>query len=319
MSKELAIIELIAQQTGQQQALSDDAFWDEETRRIYTTDMLVEGQHFSLAYFSPQDVGWKAAAVNISDIAGMGGQLTHLLVSLGLPDDIDFDWIRAFYQGLLEACQSFGGRIVGGDTVKSPTLTINITAVGHCPVGHAPGHRYTAEAGDWVLATGYHGLSHVGLLALQNKIPGYQACKAAHLHPMPRIEAGLTLSKTFGRYALMDSSDGLADALLKIAQASGKRLVIQQDQLPMHPEVAAYYGSNADAAQQALLYGGEDFELVATVPQVTDELLTHFHVIGRVEDTDAQPPGAWLMESKSGRRLPLSLEQTYQHFGTPHA
>jgi thiamine-monophosphate kinase len=323
MSKELAIIDLIAQQTEQQQALSDDAFWDAETRLIYTTDMLVEGQHFSLAYFSPYDVGWKAAAVNISDIAGMGGQLLHVLVSLGLPDNIDLDWIRAFYQGMLQACQAFGGRIVGGDTVKSPTLTINVTAVGQCPVGHTPGHRYTAEAGDWIVTTGYHGLSQVGLQALQNTIPGYEACKAAHLHPMPNIDAGLVLSKTFQRYALMDSSDGLADALLKIAQASGKRLVIEQEPLPIHPEVAAYYATNPEALWQAILYGGEDFELVATVPKIANEplnkeLLKHFHVIGRVEEADSQPPGAWLVEAKSGQMRPLNLAATYQHFGRSH-
>jgi thiamine-monophosphate kinase len=140
------------------------------------------------------------------------------------------------------------------------------------------------------------------------------------------VAAGLTLSKHFSRYALMDSSDGLADALLKIAQASGKRLIAQQDQLPIHPEVAAYYVETPDRILHSVLYGGEDFELVATVPEVTREILAHFQVIGRVEDADTQSPvGAWLAldvasdVSDAARLIPLHLEQTYQHFGASHA
>jgi thiamine-monophosphate kinase len=319
LSKELAIIDLIAQMTGQAKPLADDAFWDPVCRRIYTTDMLVEGRHFDLAYFSPQDLGWKAAAVNISDIAAMGGQLQYLLVSLGLPDAIDLDWIRALYQGLGEACQRFGGQIAGGDTVGSDRLVINVTAVGTCPVGHTPGHRYAAQAGDYLVATGFHGLSHVGMQALQAEISGYEACKASHLRPMPRVEAGLLLSSQFERYALMDSSDGLADALLKMAQASGKSLVAKATDIPLHPELLAYanaQGWNEQQQWQAVLYGGEDFELVAAVPSLNEALLQQFHVFGRVEETK-DAPGAWLQLGESGARLPLSLNRTYQHFEVP--
>ncbi len=325
MSRELAIIELIAQMTGQRQPLSDDAFWDVTTRQIYTTDMLVAGRHFDLAYFSPQDLGWKAAAVNISDLAAMGGTLRYLLISLGLPStpELDLNWIRGLYEGFGEACQRFGGQIAGGDTVGSDQLVINVTAVGSCPVGHTPGHRYAAQPGDYIIATGFHGLSAVGLQTLRSggaEQASYPASRAAHLRPMPRVEVGFLLSRRFERYALMDSSDGLADALLKIAQASGQRLVVNEASLPVHPEVQAYVqaqGGEHTLLRNTILYGGEDFELVGTVPEVDDALLQSVHVLGRVEAANGSP-GAWLNTAESASAseslIPLSMAQTYQHF-----
>ena len=323
MSKELAIIDLIARQTGQNQILADDAFWEPERRLIYTTDMLVEGRHFDLAYFTPQDLGWKATAVNVSDIAAMGGQPKYLLISLGLPESRDLEWVQSLYQGFIAACERFGGQIIGGDTVSSDSVVVNVTAVGECPLSHTPGHRYCAEAGDYIIATGYHGLSRIGLLALQKQLPGYEACKNAHLRPMPRIEAGLLLSGQFERYALMDSSDGLADALLKIAQASGKSLIVEQSAIPIHPELlhfAEAEGLNDQDLWQAVLYGGEDFELVATVPALNEEILQHFHVLGRVQahsQDSEHPVGAWMRLAESGALKPLSLRETYQHFSGP--
>jgi thiamine-monophosphate kinase len=316
--RELAVIDLIGQLTQRPEYLADDAFLDPQTRQIYTTDMLVEGRHFRMDYFSPEDLGWKAAAVNISDIAAMGGRLKYLLISLGLPEDCDDAWIRAFYAGLLAACAQFGGEIAGGDTVGSDRLVVNVTAVGECPPTHTPGRRIGAEVGDYIVATGFHGLSGIGLRVLQAGETGFDACKAAHLGPTPRIPEGLMLSKRFERYALMDSSDGLADALLKIAQASGKKLVVDAEKVPLHPEVSAYCADHKSDPWQAVLYGGEDFELVATVPEVDDALLAHFAVIGRVEAADGKP-GAWVRPIGQDALQPLSLAETYQHFGVSHA
>lgn len=322
MSKELAIIDLIAGLSGQSEAMADDAYWDEPTRSIYTTDMLVENRHFSLDYFTPRDLGWKAAAVNISDLAGMGAQLKCLLISLGLPDTLGLDFVSELYQGFQDACQQFGGFIAGGDTVGSPVLTLNVTAIGECPTGTHPGRRFHAKPGDWIIASGFHGLSKVGLEALKGEWPGFSISKAAHLKPMPRLEAGQTLARKFERYALMDSSDGLADALVKIAGSSGQKLVVERRKLAIHPEVMAYAqrivseASSMTLEQMAidtLLYGGEDFELVATVPEVDAEILAHFHVIGRVV-SDPNDTGAYLQSPGEEALSPLSLDKTYQHF-----
>ncbi len=322
MSKELAIIDLIAQLSGQTEALADDAYWDEPARLVYTTDMLVENRHFSLDYFSPKDLGWKAAAVNISDLAGMGAQLKCILISLGLPEHLPLAFVGELYQGFQSACQQFGGFIAGGDTVGSPTLTLNVTAIGTCPPGTHPGRRFAAQPGDWVIATGFHGLSKVGLEAFTHHWPDFNTSKQAHLHPLPQIKAGQVLASKFERYALMDSSDGLADALIKIGLSSKKPVVVEQRKLHIHPEVSAYAQQKISqntalhaeqVALDTLLYGGEDFQLVAAVPEVDPDILAHFHVIGRVASDDL-PPGAYLKNETSGPLTPLHLNQTYKHF-----
>lgn len=314
MLHELEIIELIGQLTRHPELLADDAFWDPQTRQIYTTDMLVEGRHFRLDYFSPADLGWKAAAVNISDIAAMGGRLKHLLISLGLPAHLDADWVRDFYEGMLAACRQFDGEIAGGDTVGSNSVVVNVTAIGECPEGHTIGQRKNAEAGDYIVTTGFHGLSAVGLQVLQAGEEGYPESKAAHLRPLPRVPEGLMLSERFGRYALMDSSDGLADSLLKIARASNTKLVVDAAEIPMHSEVSDYCAQHGLDPWETMLYGGEDFQLVGAVPVVDDALLAHFKVIGRVEAVEDEP-GAWLRVDGASVPQPLSLRQTYQHFG----
>jgi thiamine-monophosphate kinase len=311
MSQELEIIARIAQLTGHTEDLADDAYWDSATRQILTTDMLVENHHFKRSYCSPEDIGWKAIAVNVSDIAGMGGKPQSILVSLGLPESIELNWIERLYQGLLDACRQYGCRIVGGDTVGSDCLALNITAIGTCPEGHSVGRRTQAQPGDIIIATGYHGLSAVGLHVLQNGMEGYAMAKTAHLRPQARIAEGLGLSKRFTRYALMDSSDGLADAVLKIAAASQHKLVINRVKIPLHPELRAY-AQNADLDPVELaLYGGEDFQLVGTVPELPSDLLAHFHVLGQVQEG---PSGAWMEVPGQAEAIPLSLERTYQHF-----
>jgi thiamine-monophosphate kinase len=311
MNRELDIIQTIAQLTGHPEDLADDAYWNPATRQILTTDMLVENHHFSRSYCSPEDIGWKAIAVNVSDIAGMGGSPQSVLVSLGLPASIELGWIERLYQGILAACRQYGCALVGGDTVGSDCLVLNVTAVGTCPEGRQIGRRTQAQAGDLIIATGYHGLSEVGLRTLQAGEEGYIQAKAAHLRPQPRLRESEILSRGFPRYALMDSSDGLADALLKIALASRKKLIINRAKIPLHPELRAYSQAHYADPVELALYGGEDFQLVATVPEVTPDLLAHFHVLGRVEDGE---PGAWLEAPGQTEAVPLDLNRTYQHF-----
>lgn len=314
MSRELDIIRTIAQLTDHPEDLADDAYWNPVTRQILTTDMLVDNHHFNRAYCPPEDIGWKAIAVNVSDIAGMGGSPDSVLVSLGLPDSIELGWVERLYQGILAACKEYRCKLVGGDTVGSDCLTINVTAVGACPADRQVGRRTQAQAGDVIIATGYHGLSEVGLRALHAEEEGYPQAKAAHLRPQPRLSEGALLSRRFARYALMDSSDGLADALLKIALASKKKLTVNRAKIPLHPELRAYAQAHGLDPVELTLYGGEDFQLVATVPDVPSDLLAYFHVLGRVEDGE---PGAWLEVPGQTEAVPLDLERTYQHFAEP--
>lgn len=305
------ILKTIGALLPEPEVLADDAWVDPAFGLIYTTDMLVAGHHFSLDYFSPADVAVKAAAVNISDVAAMGGRLQYLLVSLGLPRALANEaFVCEFYTALLQSVQGFGGKIIGGDTVGAEQLTVNITAIGRLPGGHTLGLRSGAKPGDFVIATGWHGLSATGLAVLQQNLSGYPESRQAHLRPSPRVREGLLLSSRFPRYAMMDTSDGLADALLKIADASGVCLEVQVERIPLHPEVRSLAESSGVNVLDVVLYGGEDFQLVATVPSVAG-IETDFTIIGRV----VEGQGA-VLKDKEGQSLLLESGRTYQHFAS---
>lgn len=337
--KELEIIDAITRITGNSPAFSDDAYYDSETRQIYTTDTIVEGVHFSLDYFSAFDVGWKAAAVNHSDVAAMGGYVKYLLVSVGLPSATSVQWVKDCYRGIKEVCNQFGGQVIGGDTVSSPDrITLSVTAIGACLAGHPPGHRYNAAPGDIVLTTGFHGLSAIGLQCLRSKTTGFLAAKKAHLNPVPQIAAAnlLTSVVKHNRYALTDSSDGLADAAIKIAQASGVSIMLNASHIALHLEILSYYQQQSESDQSAsqqdrattqkalktALFGGEDFQLVATVPEklwhntdIQKDLVKLFTPCGQVREAMSDDAvSAFLLEDNNQLPQKLTLFDTYQHF-----
>jgi thiamine-monophosphate kinase len=345
--KELQVINAIARVVGGQHLFNDDAYYETQTRTIYTTDMLVEGVHFSLDYFSAFNVGWKAAAVNCSDIAAMAGELQYLLVAIGLPENTTVEWVENCYRGIQAVCNQFGGQVIGGDTVCSPDrMTLSVTAIGKCPAGQQVGHRYRSQPGDIVLSTGYHGLSAVGFACLQRGVAeGFETARAAHLEPMPQIEAARMLAAVLKeeRYALTDSSDGLADAVIKMAQTSQTCIILEASQIALHPELICYcqsYPQKTECSailqnpelfketlqQQALhtaLFGGEDFQLVATVPQGIWQQHSHslqrwFKPCGVVtepgETNSNNRAGAFLKHPDTVVLTPLSLTSTFQHF-----
>lgn len=298
-------------------ALSDDAYYDADTRQIFTTDLLVEDQHFSLDYFSPFDVGVKAAAVNISDIAAMGGQLKYVLVSIGLPTHCQNQaFIEALYQGIQQTVTQFNGAIIGGDTTAAEKLTINITAVGVLPHGSVLGQRHQAQPGDWIITTGFSGLSNVGLQIFQNPkqfSQPYTESKQAHLQPQPQILAGQQLASSLSRYALMDTSDGLADAVLKLAECSQVAMEIEAACLPLHDELRAFSKETGASPLDLMLYGGEDFQLLATVPPQTP-LSSPWELIGTVLPlSKPQKPFAYV-KNAADEQIPLAYNKTYQHF-----
>lgn len=318
MLKELALIEAIAKTLPQGPAdLGDDTYFDPDTRQLLTTDLLIEDQHFSQAYCSPADIGWKALAVNLSDIAAMGGQPTRVLVSLGLPDSADTAFVQALYGGMLSLLEAIGSacRIVGGDITYAPRLVINVAVVGNLPAGSTPGLRSSARVGDVILTTGPHGLAQVGLLALQTKRQEYEASKQAHCRPWPRLKEGQLIAKTCPRVALMDTSDGLADALLKIAHSSGVRLEIEDSRIERHPELRRFAEETGAEARSMALYGGEDFQLLATVADGPALVLLEeagFQRLGRVVTGE----GAAVVDATGAVVETLLLEKTYAHFAS---
>ena len=235
---------------------------------VATVDTLVEGVHFDLTYSSPQELGHKALAVNLSDIAAMGAEPLYALVSLGLKQEMSEIFVTEIYQGMKKLAKRFSVDIVGGNIAQSPSaLIIDVIALGQ--VGEKYAKRSGAMVGDVVAVTGYLGRSAAGLAWIRRigrhgeKIP-VEILKA-HLTPEPRVKESLALMKTGGVGAMIDISDGLARELHHIANQSKMGILIDQSLLPISKatlDAATYVASDAQAWA---LFGGEDYELLLTL------------------------------------------------------
>lgn len=258
---------------------------------LATTDMLIEGNHFLLDKVSLRDLGWKSLAVNLSDIAAMGGVPEFATVGLGLPPSFSHREFEQLYAGIVECANAFQTRIAGGDLTRSDKVVISVSLLGKCgPEGALL--RKTARPGQAVVVTGDFGASAAGLWLLLTGTNGFPWCRRRHSRPAPRVHEARQLAKlTGGAGALMDASDGLADALIQIARQSQVSIKIEGNQIPIHEETQEVAMLSAQSALDLALYGGEDFELVATVPVSAVESLkaAGFVEIGTVVERDADP------------------------------
>ncbi len=232
---------------------------------LVSTDTLVEGVHFDLSWHPPRDLGYKSAAVNLSDIAAMGGRPRYLFLSLGLPR-ADFSFCREFMDGFSACLNNHGGVLAGGDTVRSPVYSFTVTVIGEA-VGQGPLKRSDAVAGDEIMVSGNVGGAAAGLeLCRKGMAAGeFPAILRAHLAPEPRVALGQLLAETGMARAMIDLSDGIARDLGHVCRASGLGAVIEAARLPMPPGLsAAAEVVGADPLELAVR-GGEDYELLFTV------------------------------------------------------
>jgi thiamine-monophosphate kinase len=316
-------------ESGVRAGIGDDAAVLEPTpgtALLATTDLLVEDVHFRRVSASLRDIGWKAMAVNLSDIAAMGGVPRWALVALALPPSASVDDVDAFYAGMREAAGPHRVVIVGGDTSVSPDgWMINVTVLGE----HAgtPRLRSMARAGDAIAVTGTLGRSAAGLAALERERgPGDGAAmsaaaleeiRRAHRRPTARVAEGRWLAAQPAVHALMDCSDGLATDLAHICRESGVAARVCLDRLPVSPAVReAARAFEADAMEWAT-GGGEDYELLLTCePQAAAALAagllgatgTPLTVIGEI--ASGEPGVNWL--DARGEAVPVRAG--YEHF-----
>ncbi|HEY9649930.1 MAG TPA: thiamine-phosphate kinase [Coleofasciculaceae cyanobacterium] len=264
---------------------------------VVTTDVLVDGVHFSDRTTSPQDVGWRAAAVNLSDLAAMGATPLGITVGLSITGDTSVSWVEGVYQGLTQCLQEYNTEIVGGDVVRSPLVSLAITAFGQVSPPRII-RRSAAKVGDAIVVTGVHGASRAGLELLLNPELGQNLSKdershliQAHQRPKPRLDVLPILWKVLDSQSLppltppyqgeeakskiqvagMDSSDGLADAVLQICRCSGVGAKIERTQIPVPPLLNQFV--SPEQLIDWALYGGEDFELVLCLPPEAAEAL----------------------------------------------
>ncbi|MFM2062748.1 MAG: hypothetical protein RLZZ507_2418 [Cyanobacteriota bacterium] len=296
---------------------------ESEQSLVVTTDMLVDGVHFSDVTTSPEDAGWRAVAANLSDLAAMGAFPLGITVGLGLPGDVAVSWVERLYQGMTECLQKYNVSIVGGDIVRSPITTLAITAFGQVNPNFII-RRATAQVGDAIVVTGVHGASRGGLELLLHPEIGQHlktaekaALITAHQRPKPRLDVIPILKEIFPSPCLisgMDSSDGLADAVLQICRASKVGAILEQSKIPL-PSAFNNWLSPERSLHYAL-YGGEDFELVLCLPPpaaftLVQKLGAGTAIIGTIT------PDSTVILQNENEKIPdqeLSLSQGFQHF-----
>jgi thiamine-monophosphate kinase len=247
-------------------------------RVVATTDVLVEGVHFRRDWSSGYDVGRKAAAANLADVAAMGGRGTALLVGLAAPPDLSVSWALALADGLRDEARLVGASVVGGDIVASTEIVVSVTALGDL-AGRPPVSRSGAAAGDLVVVAGRLGWSAAGLALL---LAGADAgpCVDGHRRPRPPYDLGPLLAR-LGATAMCDVSDGLLVDLGQIAEASGVGAELELSALPIDGPVQAAADLLGLSARDWVLGGGEDHALLATVPAGT-RLPESVVVVGRI-------------------------------------
>ena len=289
---------------------------------VVTTDVLVDGVHFSDRTTTAFDVGWRAAAANLSDLAAMGAEPLAITVGLSLPGDVLVSWVEDLYLGLTACLQQYQTPIVGGDICRSTVITVSITAMGQV-LPHQVIRRSNAQVGDVIIVTGWHGLSRAGLELLLHPEVGSQLNDyernlliKAHQQPQPRLDVlpylwELALEKPI---AGMDSSDGLADAIVQICRCSEVGAEIERSYLTSVPLLSKVV--SAEKMKEWVLYGGEDFELVlclslANAQKLIANLNGGAAIIGKII-----PEPHIILPDNSNTHPPqiLRLSKGFQHF-----
>ncbi|MGA3881268.1 thiamine-phosphate kinase [Bacillus pumilus] len=234
---------------------------------VVCVDTMVEHVHFRFDFSTPFEIGFKALAVNVSDIAAMGGTPKYYLVSIAIPLHGDETVVSALYDGMKALADTYQMDLIGGDTVATRSdFVITVTVIGEVPKGKAC-YRHSAQTGDVVFVTGELGSSAAGLSLLMNEVAPPKAVDTAfflerHKKPQPHIAAGLICS-SFPRVTLNDVSDGIASELNEIAEASRVTIEIEANKLPVHPNLPVL---RKDWLEW-VLFGGEDFVLTGTISE----------------------------------------------------
>jgi thiamine-monophosphate kinase len=237
---------------------------------LVTTDMLVEESHFRRDWATPEQIGFKAAQCNLSDIAAMGGTPTWMFISLALTAEIDVEWIQGVYEGISDACQRHGVVVAGGDTVSGAVNSISITLLGSVPV-HDLCLRSHARIGDLLMVTGPLGASAAALqlLRAKNKPGAYLLEK--HLTPTCRLDVSGRLAPL--AHAMIDISDGLGSEVHHICRQSAVGARIVAASIPIHDTVLAAARDLERDPLHFALSGGEDFELLFSIaPEKVEKL-----------------------------------------------
>jgi thiamine-monophosphate kinase len=287
---------------------------------LITTDALVEGVHFLKDKIAAKDLGYKTVAVNVSDIAAMGGEPHYAFLSIALPKTVDCSWTQLVIDGIKEACEKWNILLLGGDTVGSQRdIFMSFTLIGSALQDKIK-YRDGAQSGDLICVSGYLGDSGAGLKALQEettKTAEIQHLIQSHFHPEPSPKQGLWLATHSSVHAMMDISDGLDRDLRKLVKKSRMGADIETDLIPISPTLTSVSIKEDWDALELALIGGEDYHLLLTVaPEAFDNLQQLFEKtfnailfpIGNITDCADE-----VVYYKNGQKLQIGYV-SYSHF-----
>ncbi len=293
----------------------DAAAWRcDSSIQLATVDTMVQNVHFSPETTTWKELGWKSLAINLSDIAAMGGMPQYVLIALALPEDTPVEAVTRIYEGIIELAQRSIVAIVGGNISRAAEISITITVFGKSLNGKLL-RRNTAMPGDTIAVTGYPGSAGAGreMLMKQLKFRPESAAylRDAFLHPIPRITEGQLLVK-HGITTAIDISDGVISDLRHICQASQVGARVDIGRLPIHEAVRENFASRAE---ELALTGGEDYELLFTgsaraIDRITAEIPCPVTSIGKI--TEGEPGKINLFDARGN---PVRVNKTgWSHF-----
>lgn len=329
---EFGLIEKIAGLFGQHQTTESAGIGDDcavlpfgkSERLLVTTDLLLEDRHFYPDRIPPEDLGYKALAVNLSDISAMGGKPEYAFLSLGLPVDIPLNWLEKYFLGTHELSEKYGVKLMGGDTTKSDhVMVINYTVIGIAKTENIL-WRSNAKPGDMVALLGVTGESGAGFKLLEeNGLTGdakYRKLIEAHNKPELYIKEAQYLAGLPAVHAMIDISDGIISDANHIADKSGVTLQIDVEKLPLSPILRKACEEFGWQALELALSSGEDYSLLFTIDGTQSESClkkfkekfdTSFTIIGEVSEG---PPELRLTSHGNSFQIESS---GYDHFKNP--
>lgn len=301
--------------------IGDDTavFLPNKKYQLITSDMLIENTHFLLDNISPYQLGWKSLAVNISDIASMGGIPEYATLSIGVKPNTSELWLEAFYKGMAECAKSYQVAVIGGDTVLSrDNLVINIALTGST---EKPIYRDNIKSGYILTTSGFLGLSGAGLhLILNNKkiADDFEAyCIKKHYEPIPRVKEGLFLSRHLDAFSMMDCSDGLYSSAKTMSKLSNLGIELYEENFPKNDFITKICNKHNLNITDYILYGGEDYELIFALPEDSFEELSNIYynefcfelpLLGRFNDYHKQ-----IVLLSKNQKITLT-DKSYKHF-----
>jgi len=279
---------------------------------LITTDALIEGRHFLREWFSGTELGWRLAAVNLSDIAAMGGKPLYGLLSLGIPDDVGTDYVKGFELGVRDHLAKYGASIIGGNISGTDgPLVCDFTLVGAVPTGKA-WRRRCKPGRDAIVIVGNIGEARAGLhmVGLDKPKRPFQSLVRAYKRPKPLLEASELLRGEKGIHGMIDVSDGVSSDLIHICRASNAGCEVDLGQIPLSKTLQEFCIEHGKVALQLALHGGEDYALIVSVDSKRADT-----VVRAIRDKAGVPAarvgsfttgkGVYTLIGSRGRRMPL--------------